>query len=814
MKQGWLGWMLLGLSWWSSVALAQGERTLRLKTDSPDLPVAESRVTIVRLKLVLTPTADGLVVLPALRDSDTLTVTHPEGATQRLTLSELATHNYQVLISTRSWLLNDVIISANRAPEPALLVPQVVDVATRAELTRRQPLNSADAIEQMGVFVQRSQLGGGSPVIRGFEASRVLLVVDGVRLNNAIYRAGHLQNLITVDPQQLDRVEVVAGPGSALYGSDALGGTIHLTTRGAEYADSSKLNVSGGAGVRTASAANALIGNLALNLGWRRFASRTTITIAQLGDQRAGNIRLPIWGSTGSRTFTQATNPNTGADVLATNPDRNVQTLSGYEQYDLAQKFRFALTARTELGLNAQYSTSSNMNRYDRLTETQGSGLPRFAEWYYGPQARVLVAPYVTFVRTTGAFDQAKVIASFQATSEDRLQRRWAATDLQAQRERVRVWSLNADLSKRIGKHELAYGIEASTQTVTSSATLFRRTTRVVTVRPDLTRYPAGGSTYRSIAAYLSDRYEITRGLWANAGARYQRVGVDMMFVPENNLPFTNSSARYDALVWNASLVWLPVPSVRWAVLGSSGFRTPNVDDLGKFFEAPPGLTAGVLIVPNTILRPERTTNLETTLSYSPRINGGSFTLAATGWYTWFNDALLLRPTRALGGDSVTYNGNRVATYSIQNASRAELWGITGRLAASAGAWSLRANVNYTRGRVTKPTAEPLDHIAPVHGTFSLQYIQRKWNVELYSQWSGWKWAADYRPFGEDNLQYATPNGMPAWAILTLRAELRVTAQVSVQATIENLQDLHYRTFASGISAPGRNAVLGVRYQW
>ncbi len=759
------------------------------------------------------PDAQGRVQLPTLSAGDRVVITHPEGQTLSFTAAELAARDYAVLLVTRAWLFDDVVISANRAPEAPLLVPQVVDVVNRSELTRRQPQTTPDALEQQGVFVQRSQLGGGSPVIRGFEASRVLLVIDGIRMNNAVYRAGHLQNLVTLDPAQLERVEVVAGPGSSLYGSDALGGTVHLTTRGAELSDSGR--VSGEAYFRSASAASATAGHLSVNLGRRRWASRTSLTLTDLGDLRAGHIRLPIWGRTGSRDFTQAIDPATGADLRAINPDRNRQTRSGYQQIDLLQKVLFQPKAGTRWGLNLQLSNSSNIERYDRLSETTGSGAPRFAEWYYGPQFRVLVAPSLELDRSSGAFDHLRVTLAYQRTHEDRLQRRWLNPSLQAQRERISNWSLNADLSKRLGAHELSYGLEASYQTVDSRATLFNRSTATVTERPDLTRYPAGGSTYTAAAVYVSDRFELARSLWANVGARYQYVGVEMNFIPENNLPFDTRARNHNhALVGNASLVWLPAPSLRWSVLGSTGFRAPNVDDLGKFFEAPPGVSANVLIVPNPSLRPERTTNLESTLSLSPRIEGGSLTLAATGWYTWFDQALLLSPTRALGADSVTYNGSRVATFSIQNASRAELWGLTGRLTASFGPWSLRANVNYTRGRVIEPTPEPLDHVAPVHGSFSLRYTAPRWNLELANLWNGWKWAADYRPFGEDNPQYATPNGMPAWMIWTLRAEAILSDHVSVQAALENLQDLHYRTFASGISGPGRNLMLTLRYRW
>ncbi|MBL0100003.1 MAG: TonB-dependent receptor plug domain-containing protein [Saprospiraceae bacterium] len=128
--------------------------------------------------------------------------------------------------------LDEIVISANRVPERRSDVAQQISLIKKEYILQQSPMNIADLLVSTGdVFVQKSQQGGGSPVLRGFEASRVLLVVDGVRLNNIIYRAGHLQNSITLDPSVLERVEILNGSGSTIYGSDALGGVIHFKTR-------------------------------------------------------------------------------------------------------------------------------------------------------------------------------------------------------------------------------------------------------------------------------------------------------------------------------------------------------------------------------------------------------------------------------------------------------------------------------------------------------------------------------------------------------------------------------------------------------
>ena len=164
--------------------------------------------------------------------------------------------------------LNEVVISANKFAERKKNVAQKIDVITKSYIARINAQNTGDLLMSTGnVFVQKSQQGGSSPVIRGFEASRVLLVVDGVRMNNLIYRSGHLQNAITIDQNMLENVEVLYGPGSTLYGSDALGGVIHFRSRAPKLDTSDGTAVNGLAFVRYSSANSEKTAHVQMNLG-------------------------------------------------------------------------------------------------------------------------------------------------------------------------------------------------------------------------------------------------------------------------------------------------------------------------------------------------------------------------------------------------------------------------------------------------------------------------------------------------------------------------------------------------------------------
>ncbi|MFN0033726.1 MAG: TonB-dependent receptor plug domain-containing protein, partial [Saprospiraceae bacterium] len=268
--------------------------------------------------------------------------------------------------------LNETIVSANRVSQSRSAIAQDVRVLRRADIERLNAQSTADLLQNSGaVFVQKSQQGGGSPVLRGFEASRILLVLDGVRLNNAIYRSGHLQNAITLDNAALERAEVIFGPASTIYGTDALGGAICFFTKNPTLSDSG-FNTTGSAFVRYGSVNEEKTGHLDFSLGGKKLGAFTSFTFSDFGDLRMG--RQPgLEGTFGKRVF-YAERIN-GKDSLVRNSNPYLQKFSGYEQYDLLEKLVFQQNANVRHTLNLQFSNSSNIPRYDRLTDPKDAGL-------------------------------------------------------------------------------------------------------------------------------------------------------------------------------------------------------------------------------------------------------------------------------------------------------------------------------------------------------------------------------------------------------------------------------------------------------
>ena len=703
--------------------------------------------------------------------------------------------------------LNEFVISGNKFEENKKNISQPIQVIGQKEIEWTMPQTAAVLLEQSGnVFVQKSQMGGGSPVVRGFEASRVLLVIDGVRMNNAIYRAGHLQNAITVDPNLLDRVEILYGPASTLYGSDALGGVVIFNTKQPMLGLNGKTKIAANAMTRYSSAYSEYTGHFDFNIGFKKFASLTSVSYSSFGDLRQGNNRNPFYGSFGMRKeYVERIN---GVDSILQNNDSNIQKQSGYDQIDILQKLLFRQNDHVTHTLNLQYSTSSDIPRYDRLTDVRNGKL-RFAEWYYGPQERLMAAYQLNAKDLSGFFDDIRLGLSHQAIEESRIQRDRGKNERQSRIENVGVTAYNLDARKLFGRHELTIGTDGQYNKVRSTAHATDITNGLES--PIDTRYPNGGSNMFYGALYAQHFFKIIENkLVLNDGIRLNYVSLRSRFDDTAFFPFPFREASQSNVAWsgNLGLVYMPAPRWRFALNGSTGFRSPNVDDIAKVFESAGGEQ---LVVPNPDLKPEYTYNVDLGITYvvTDRVK-----VEATGFYTWFKNAIVMDRFQLNGQDSVLYGGSMTAVVANQNKARAYLYGfnasITAELLSNVTFYS---TINHVYGRYFDQNEQrfPLDHIPPTFGKTSLRYTPGKFNAEFFVLYNGWKHIEEYNPSGEDNQQYATVHGMPAWYTLNLRAGYRLNRHFGLEMALENLLDYNYRAFASGISAPGRNFVLTLR---
>jgi hemoglobin/transferrin/lactoferrin receptor protein len=704
--------------------------------------------------------------------------------------------------------LPELIISANRTLQDRMSIPHQVAAIPAARIRFGNFPSMAEVLQNSGtLFVQKSQQGGGSPVIRGFEASRVLLVIDDVRMNNLIYRAGHLQNVITVDPNLLDRVEVLYGPSSTVYGSDALGGVVHLRTRKPEFSTDGRLLAKGSGLMRYASANRERTVQANINLGRSNFASLTSITYSMFDDLRMG-MQPGSLDSAWSKRYYYVERID-GKDSLVRNKDPYVQKFSGYDQLDLMQKFSLKSGEHAVHGLNLQFSTSTDIPRYDRLTDPGANVTLNSAEWYYGPQDRFLAAYHYDRKITRGFFDAARAVLSYQYVVESRHSRGFAAANRTNRTEYVNVAAYTFGLDRNRGPHQVRLGVDGQYSAVNSVANRYNVNTGALTEQS--TRYPDGDNAMNLIAAYVTHTWEVSPCFSVHDGLRLTSLWLESSFEDTSFFPFPVSGVTQQntVLAGNLGVVWRPDLHLKISLLGTTGFRAPNVDDLAKVFESTPGK----LIIPNPDLKPERTASGE--LGFTVFL-GKDIRWENVGFYTAFTDAIVTDVTQFNGQDSVLYDGSMSRVYSSQNKQEAYLYGFSSAVEVEVGRdWHIVGSVNYTYGRVKTDTVDiPLDHIPPLYGRFAVRYQRDRFEAEASTVFNGKKDIDDYNPFGEDNQQYATSIGMPSWYTLNLRAQYSLKSYLTLQLGLDNLMDQNYRTFASGIQAPGRNLIAAVRVKW
>ena len=776
---------------------------LRLRSESDFRPISNVFIYDTQRKTSTLSDSTGLAILNEFKDTDTLVFQHPAYESFTIVKSDLKDWGYTLILSSTFQSIGEVTIVGARHEEKKSEVPYRIQTISSKEIRLSNSATTADLLQTRGeVLVQKSQVGGGSPVLRGFEANRVLLVVDGVRMNNAIYRSGHLQHVITLDNNNMERVEVLFGPGSVMYGSDALGGVMHFVTRNPRLAQNDSTRAFVQTFSRGASATREFTTHADVELGYKKIGFLSSITYSNFGDLQMGSNRSSAYPDFGKINF-YADRIN-GQDVMVPNSDPNRMRRSGYEQYDVMQKVLYRPNSNLDLILNTQFSTSSNVPRYDRLTIFDNDSTLRYADWHYGPQKRLFTS-LTSIVRSSNTFfNTLKITAGYQDIEESRISRRFGQSQTQHNEEEVKVASLNADFRKIIDTlSSLQYGIELLHNGVTSNA--FTENIESEEIGFRATRYPDGGSEVQSAAVYLGYKKNFGKKWIANLGARYSFVSLQAE-IDSNiyDLPFNRIDNKNGALTGSVGLIYRPSPGWQINGVASSGFRAPNVDDIGKIFE-----NGDNLIVPNNDLKPEYVYNAELTVSksfFEKRLK-----LHLNGYYSWLQNVMVRTDVQLNGQDSLMFDGQMLNLQSNTNSNRGVIYGGTAGID-----WKLNrffdfaGRYTYTFGRDLSEDV-PLGHIPPTFGRLGLNFLKGKVQGSFFTMFNGWKRIEDYSPSGVDNPEEATVDGAPSWYTLNLKGNYQMSKSFGLQLAVENLLDRHYKPFASGISGPGRNFILTLR---
>ena len=782
---------------------------------------------------------DGIINLSRFLSDDTIIFQHPSYKIKKIVKKNI---NEYILLELEYQLLDNIIIADTKNNNNIKNSAEKKIYISSEEIKEIHGTTTADLLEKKGgVSVQRSQLGGGSPNIRGFEANRVLLMIDGVRLNNAIYRSGHLQNIITVDEFILNDIEVIFGPSSVLYGSDAIGGTVHMKTK--ELYFSGKPDWGGESFSSYSSASRGLKKNINIFFKSSNYTHTTSFSFKKFGD-----LRMGLWRPHGYDDWGLVNHYVDSDGSIVCNPNPEVQVGTGYKQYDFFHKAIFKTSDNSRLTANIQYSTSSNISRFDQLNDgdgecvfengicTGGDDL-KFHSYYYGPQKRFLGS--LTFSLFGQYFEKADIIASYQNVKESR--HKWkledylnfnpkedagSELDMSNQFESVDVYGLNINLRRG----NFFIGSETSYNNVISTSSSNRNSAAI-----EDTRYPSGGSGLFSTAFYANVLKRFSHKFQAETGLRFtfSKINGNYPDISDSggedlfNLLSESTSVSNSVLSGNLKLVYFPNDSWKISSVTSRGFHAPNVDDMFKVFRK-----GNIVTVPYKELRPEYSLTQEISVTKELCDN---LTLYGLGYFTQLSSAIVKdtlfrdvnpEPNEEYLVSTMFYDGEMLTTFANQNADEAiNIYGFTLGFQSTLCGFNINKDINFINYKNYNLNAGPFAHIPPMFGKLEVVKNYNAWSARLLCLYSGAKNANNFDNSGTDNLD-ETPlvgedefgntlyAGLPSWYTLNFNIKYSFLDNSSIQMRIDNILDAHYKTFGSGLSAPGRNIIFSLDYRF
>jgi hemoglobin/transferrin/lactoferrin receptor protein len=658
-----------------------------------------------------------------------------------------------------------VITSAALRDEPVFHSPRSVSVVDRVDLQERASRTTPEALaEEAGVFVQRTNHGGGSPIIRGQFGNRILLLVDGIRLNNSSFRQGTNQYLNTIDPLVVDRLEVVRGPGSALYGSDAIGGLINVMT------ERPRLTGEGAyGGVRVVSASMDRSAQLGMRMGW---AGDGVGVLASASYRMFGDLR--------------------GGDGYE-------QPFTGYEQWSATGSGTVEFKPGQQLTVSVQGDAQSGVPRSDR-------SFPLDFRLFSAQERQLAYARYN--VARLGPFQQATATVSYGRQRE--VQTRYRVGRDSREEDDIAVATLGVQLG---GELDLGGPLVTGAELYVDQYTMDAASgplSGALTADPTALRYPEGvGQLTTAVFAHhelaLAPQWKLLSDLRVGA-IRIQLPTDDrlMQLFPDENLPVL--AATTDVVPVYAAGVHARWEVMPWAAVSAGamlGFRAPNIDDYARSGAEGPGYQ-----IPSRSLDPERALSGELSVKLMQR----GADISATYAYTVIDDAIARKVTSL--GDITTIDGLRVLQSANTDSARYH----TVELAAMAPIWqrlSAFGTFSWTYGEQSTSdpvamttTTEPTSKTPPLFGTLGL-----RWTAPS-SRWFGeglMRYALDQDRLSE--LDRGDPRicpdvpgecrGTPGWAVFVARAGARIGSRLRVTLALENLTDTSYRYHASGIQGAG-----------
>ncbi|MFN7552617.1 MAG: TonB-dependent receptor plug domain-containing protein [Pseudomonadota bacterium] len=657
--------------------------------------------------------------------------------------------------------LDEVQVTATRRAEATLEVPVAVTVVGRDEIRALGAQTVMDALHgQPGTFVQQTTPGQAVVIVRGLKGSEVLHLVDGFRLNNAIFRNAPNQYVALVDSQMLERIEVVRGPMSTLYGGDAMGGVVQMLSwnprfEGGDWQRESGLRAQYASTDRSLlTRVDGAVGNQTLVLsGGLTYQNTNTLRVG-------GGERVPF------------------TDFIARGGDA---------------KAVWTPAAGHEVLLQAQHYEQPKTPRVDELVPGFGQARPNSSTFLFAPQVRSFQHARWRIDVSTPLFDRAEVHLGHQRIRDDRRARDFGTVNEDRERNTVDTEGLTFKAEWSLSEaHYLTYGVEWYRDEVASFRDRLRIDTGTVSVRPP--RFP-DGSTQHQVGVFVADDWHITDRLDLVLGLRWSRVETEL---PPAAGTLGTRIADND-LSGNVGVNFALSDGLRLVANAGRGFRAPNVFDLGTFGDRP----GNRFNIPNPDLKPETVFTVDAGVKF----DHGAWSGELIAWRSSYEDKI----TSLLTGE-VLPNGRLIA--QSRNATELDLSGFEAGLEwRPSESARLFASATTTRGDERLAGDEyPADRIPPLFGKIGASWRWRE-DVELeaYAFYAAEQDRLSPRDLVDPRIN---PAGTPGWSTINARLGWQPSERLSMTLRLENLGDRRYREHGSGLDEPGRSAIVLVDWRF
>ena len=753
----------------------------------------------------------GNVNLDKFFDTDTIVI-QQFGFVKKKIIKSLIPN--KVILNYNNEILNEVVISASKFSQKFREVPKKVTQINKSTIELTNPMTSADLLERGGnVFIQKSQLGGGSPMIRGLSTNRLVLSVDGVRLNNAIYRGGNIHNVISISPMNIENTEIIMGSASVLYGSDAIGGVMNFYTKNPVLSKEESQRLDINIHSRYSSAASEKMYHFDINFGLKKIAFFSSISKSDYGNL--------LMGSNGPSEYLRPNyviqNSN-GEDIIIENSNPKLQRNTSYDQLNFLQKVLYRPNKNFQYDLGIHFSKTGDIPRYDRLIMQDQNLDLVYGNWFYGPQEWLLINNQIAInSKSNNVFDKLKITFAKQKFSESRNSRKLSASNLNSREEKLDILSLNIDMIKKLNSNsDLTYGLEYinnEVESLGSSTNIFD-----LSVNSISSRYP-NNSSLQSFGTYMNYKSKIVDDVFFQSGVRYSLTKLKADLSQNNtfyDFPYGNINLENGAFVGGIGLSWVRNIYNNWKFNINTAFRSPNIDDVAKVFDSEPGN----VVVPNPGLKPERSFGIEFGGYFRTKNN---IELDFSTYITYLYDALIRDDfTLENGISEIIYDGELSQIQALQNGSKSLIYGFEfGANMVINKNLSLKSQLNLIAGHELNelPFALPVRHIPPNFGNLHLIFEKGKLSFDAFVNFNS---EISYNNLAESErakpyLYALDKDGnphSPSWTTYNFRSKYLLSEKLNLTLSFENILDKLYRPYSSGISAPGLNFIFSLNYAY